>query len=183
MNAIRPPIVSVPCTTLNPPSSSTATSDRFGRKLSCVHSSERDWIPFRLVARSRRAWSSNRFCISGMRPNALMILTPVAISSMIVVRSPCWSCSCRAMTLYFSWNLLLKNAMGSMQTTTTTASFQSSCAIRTNTTANVTMVCMNQMRPKATNLRTVPMSAIARDSSWPDCQLSWNPTCRFWRWA
>ena len=39
------------------------------------------------------------------------------------------------MTLYILWKLLVKNAMGSMQTTTTNASFQSSCIISTKTTA------------------------------------------------
>ena len=106
-----------------------------------------------------------------------MMRTPVAISSMIVVRSPCWSCSRRAIGLYFSWNLLLKYAMGSMHRVTTIASFQSSPIIRTKTTANVTIVCRNQIRPKLTKRRTVPMSDTARDSSCPDCQLSWKDTC------
>ena len=70
-----------------------------------------------------------------------------------------------------------------MQTTTTIASFQSSCNIRTNTTAKVTIVCRNQIRPKLTKRRTVAMSETARDSSCPDCQLSWNETCRDWRCA
>ena len=34
-----------------------------------------------------------------------------------------------------------------MQSTVTIASCQSSCAISTNTTANVTMVCRNQISP------------------------------------
>src|SRR5258708_5649637 len=102
MNAIKPPMVSDPCTTLYPPSNRTATSERFGRKLSWVQSSARAEIPVRLVARRSRAWSSNRVCIKGMRPKALMMRTPVAISSMTVVRSPCWSCSRRAIGLDFS---------------------------------------------------------------------------------
>ena len=42
-------MVSVPCTTLMPPSSSTATSERLGRKLSCVHRRARASMPSRLV--------------------------------------------------------------------------------------------------------------------------------------
>ena len=118
-----------------------------------------------------------------MRPNALMMRTPIAISSIVVVRSPVRSWMRRAMTLYLLWNRLLKIAIGSMQSTTTSASCQSSCTISTSTTANVTTVCRNHTRPKPTNRRTVPMSAIARESSCPDCQLSWNETCKLWRCA
>jgi len=39
---------------------------------------------------------------------ASMMRTPVAISSITVVRSPCWSCSRLAMSRYLLWNLLLK---------------------------------------------------------------------------
>ena len=74
--------------------------------------------------------------------------------------------------------MLLKYAIGSMQITTPIASSQSSCAMRMKTTTKVTIVCRNQIRPKLTNRRTVPMSEMARDSSCPDCQLSWNDTCR-----
>ena len=45
------------------------------------------------------------------------------------------------------------------------------------------MIWMNQINPKLTKRRTVPMSAIARDKSCPDCQLSWNETCRLCRCA
>ena len=36
----------------------------------------------------------------------------------------------------------------------------------------VTIVCRNQIKPKLTKRRTVAMSEMARDRSWPDCQLS-----------
>ncbi len=61
--------------------------------------------------------------------------------------------------------MLLKKAIGTMHTTTTRASCQSSWAISTKTTMNVTIVCKNQINPKLTNRRTVPMSEIARESS------------------
>ena len=76
------------------------------------------------------------------------------------------------MTLYRVWKIVLKTAMGSMKNTTTSASCQSSRSIRTRTTAKVTKIWPNQIRPKPTNRRIVEMSAIARDSSCPDCQLS-----------
>ena len=165
MNATRPPIVILPATTFTPPRSRTATSERLGRKLSSVQSSARALIPVRLVTRIWLASSSKRFCISGMRPNALMMRTPVAISSMVVVMSPVRSWRLRAITRYLLWNTLLKKAIGTMQSTTTSASCQSSCSIRAKTTTNVTMVCRNQISPKLTKRRTVPMSEIARDRS------------------
>ena len=82
-------MVSVPWMTLRPPSSSTTTSDMFGRKVSSDQTCALAVTPSRLVARSSSACVSYRFCTSCMRPKALMIRTPVAISSMIVVRSPC----------------------------------------------------------------------------------------------
>ncbi len=76
------------------------------------------------------------------------------------------------MTLYLVWKMVLNTAIGSMKNTTTRASSQSSWSISTSTTMNVTTIWRNQIRPKPTKRRMVEMSAIARDSSWPDCQLS-----------
>ena len=37
---------------------------------------------------------------------------------------------------------------------------------------NVTMFVIRKMRPNPANLRMADRSVVARDSSWPDCQLS-----------
>ena len=52
----------------------------------------------------------------------------------------------------------------------------------TTATNVITLVTM-KIRPNPANLRIEDRSVVARDSSWPDCQLSWNEACSRCRWA
>ena len=48
---------------------------------------------------------------------------------------------------------------------------------------NVMTLVTRKMRPNPANLRIADRSVVARDSSWPDCQLSWKEGGSCCRWA
>jgi len=45
------------------------------------------------------------------------------------------------------------------------------------TATNVATLVMKKTMPNPAKRRIADMSVVARDSSWPDCQSSWNPAC------
>ena len=72
---------------------------------------------------------------------------------------------------------------GTAESATSAARGQWRVASRMTMTTKVAEFTMRNTRPKPTKRRIVEMSDVARDSSWPDCQPSWNETGSRWRCA
>jgi hypothetical protein len=126
------------------------------------------------VPRSSIACSANFFARCGPRPNALSTRMPSADSSTVVAKSPSWSWASRATILYLRSNTVEIAISGSAPISTVSPSQKSSVNSTTSPTISVTLLTTRKTPTNAMKRRMVERSATARDSSWPDCQRSWN---------
>ncbi len=101
---------------------------------------------------------------------------PLAPSSMVVVRSPVWSWMRRTIAMYRSSNRWQRMSTGIVAAKVSSASGACNATSTPKIAATCTRISTKKMAPKPMNRRITLRSVIARESSWPDCQRSWNPT-------